>query len=410
MDQEPLHLPDENRCCRHSLPIVPQELVDAIIDHLHLDIQTLAACGLVCKSWVPSSRYHLFHVWEVNLWSRDNLFSDFTSLLEHPLCSFMPSIKEIVFIRYYRSSPWASWVISRVSPWLLHLPISSLSLASLDTGLSPNPWKAFSMLHPFTTRITTLRLYRVVFYSLYDILYTISSFENLVTFEWFSNYTLSAQEHQRELTEFPKPPASLRVVDFQEWLPECSHLFLWRWFLENKISSLQSIRLGHICEEYVPYVAELLRCLGPSLENLQINLQNEIDILYFCNEIDLRHNTKLCTLNIDRLWAFRESPFGLAEHSFGLIPDFLARLPSESLKRIDFDIRDSSSDTIWENERALRDIDQALQSPKFASLQGVAFDTREPFIESFLKRLLQECNQRGILKFRSSHHGPFYKI
>jgi hypothetical protein len=39
---------------------LPAELMDRIIDFLHSDKRTLSACSLVCKSWVPSSRYHLF--------------------------------------------------------------------------------------------------------------------------------------------------------------------------------------------------------------------------------------------------------------------------------------------------------------------------------------------------------------
>lgn len=39
---------------------VPQELYERIIDHLYEDIPALLACCLVCRAWVPASRYHLF--------------------------------------------------------------------------------------------------------------------------------------------------------------------------------------------------------------------------------------------------------------------------------------------------------------------------------------------------------------
>ena len=39
---------------------IPPELTDRIIDFLHSDRQALATCALVCKSWIPSSRLHLF--------------------------------------------------------------------------------------------------------------------------------------------------------------------------------------------------------------------------------------------------------------------------------------------------------------------------------------------------------------
>lgn len=37
------------------------ELFDYIIDFLHDDEAALRACALVCRSWVPTSRIHLFH-------------------------------------------------------------------------------------------------------------------------------------------------------------------------------------------------------------------------------------------------------------------------------------------------------------------------------------------------------------
>ena len=39
---------------------IPQELSDLIVDFLHNDIAALCNAGLVCKSWLPASRVHLF--------------------------------------------------------------------------------------------------------------------------------------------------------------------------------------------------------------------------------------------------------------------------------------------------------------------------------------------------------------
>jgi hypothetical protein len=45
---------------------IPAELTDRIIDFLHSDKKTLATCALVCKSWIPSSRFHLFEKLHIN--------------------------------------------------------------------------------------------------------------------------------------------------------------------------------------------------------------------------------------------------------------------------------------------------------------------------------------------------------
>ena len=42
------------------LPMIPLELSDMVFDFLHDDVATLCSAGLVCKSWVPASRFHLF--------------------------------------------------------------------------------------------------------------------------------------------------------------------------------------------------------------------------------------------------------------------------------------------------------------------------------------------------------------
>lgn len=41
--------------------MLPTELCNLIIDHLHDSKPSLSACSLVCRSWVPECRFHLFH-------------------------------------------------------------------------------------------------------------------------------------------------------------------------------------------------------------------------------------------------------------------------------------------------------------------------------------------------------------
>lgn len=44
-----------------STQMLPQELIDNVIDHFHDDRPSLRACALVCRAWLPSCRSHLFH-------------------------------------------------------------------------------------------------------------------------------------------------------------------------------------------------------------------------------------------------------------------------------------------------------------------------------------------------------------
>src|ERR1700751_2141762 len=52
-------------------PRLPPELIDHILNHLQHSTKDLRNCALVCKSWLASCRFHLFHHVEIdrNAWS-----------------------------------------------------------------------------------------------------------------------------------------------------------------------------------------------------------------------------------------------------------------------------------------------------------------------------------------------------
>jgi hypothetical protein len=93
---------DNARICRveSARPILlrrarlPPELIDMIIDLLHTDQAALTTCALVCRSWVPASRLHLFP-----------LFSEFyihsatkkqVRILSSPLCTIASAVQHVV--------------------------------------------------------------------------------------------------------------------------------------------------------------------------------------------------------------------------------------------------------------------------------------------------------------------------
>lgn len=50
---------------KHITRRLAAELYDRFLDHLHFSKSTLSTCSVVCKSWLPTTRYHLF--FEINL-------------------------------------------------------------------------------------------------------------------------------------------------------------------------------------------------------------------------------------------------------------------------------------------------------------------------------------------------------
>jgi hypothetical protein len=60
--------------------LFPPETTDLIIDYLHADKPSLFACGLTCRTWLASSRHHLFT--KVKLGPTN--IQSFSELLENP--------------------------------------------------------------------------------------------------------------------------------------------------------------------------------------------------------------------------------------------------------------------------------------------------------------------------------------
>ncbi|KAK0472552.1 hypothetical protein IW261DRAFT_1508054 [Armillaria novae-zelandiae] len=98
-----------------SLPI---ELIEEILDYVNClpdkDIQgilrhpsrgynsgrvtTLASCSLVCRAWLPRSRFHLFVSVTLRLYN----YASFLPLIASPLCSFLNSVFEVVLSDHYQ--------------------------------------------------------------------------------------------------------------------------------------------------------------------------------------------------------------------------------------------------------------------------------------------------------------------
>ncbi|KAF7352675.1 hypothetical protein MVEN_01233300 [Mycena venus] len=76
---------------------LPQELVDAILDYLASDFRSLKTCSLVCRSWLPRSRFHLFQTCTL---LPQNILG-FSDLLHCPDCTFLRHAHTIKATRYY---------------------------------------------------------------------------------------------------------------------------------------------------------------------------------------------------------------------------------------------------------------------------------------------------------------------
>ncbi|KAJ6591291.1 hypothetical protein DFH09DRAFT_1139204 [Mycena vulgaris] len=78
----------------------PRELADEIIDLVAGDLDSLKACSMIGKAWIPRSRLHLFKTWNCVLLPKN--IRGFHELLQSPYgCSFLPLIRSVKASRYY---------------------------------------------------------------------------------------------------------------------------------------------------------------------------------------------------------------------------------------------------------------------------------------------------------------------
>ncbi len=72
-------------------PLLPWEVTDIIIDHLHHDVRALGACGAVCTEWLARSRFHLFST--VQLWPWR--IREFVRIADGTKCTFASYISRV---------------------------------------------------------------------------------------------------------------------------------------------------------------------------------------------------------------------------------------------------------------------------------------------------------------------------
>jgi hypothetical protein len=223
-------------------PCIPQELSDVIIDYLHDDRPALGRCGLVCWSWLPSSRFHLFST--IKLFHYD-MNTDLTILCAHD-STIMPYVKNLS---------------------VFHVQWHSLTLEAKDHLLS------------LSRGLKTLRLAYVEFQTLDQTFEFISSAPLL---ECLLVDNIRCKSENAALNEFTPPPMK-RIIfhtgSYTVVFRTIEWLFLWQ-----PIPTVHSLAFHWIPRTEIPSISAYLRALGPVLEHLELSFgkytaisQSEID-------------------------------------------------------------------------------------------------------------------------------------
>ncbi|KAF9443191.1 hypothetical protein P691DRAFT_680026 [Macrolepiota fuliginosa MF-IS2] len=301
---------------------LPQELVDSIIEYVGDDRSTLCSCALVSRSWLHSSRYHLFanislspHI-QGNIPPQQLCAQLYGVLQESP--AIVPYIRSLqIFdggLPPHRTAQWIS--NERTLPPLLKL-LTHLRQLELSASSACNviQWKSL----PFTLQnaictllklpsLTYLRLHSWTFPNLASIAAVLSSCQHLkclslsavAVCEDLDNTHHSEPPDTIPNDEFssgsdtantraPTPSLEVLTLDYVNF----GYLGYWLFAPPSPISfsNLRELRISHSADPLV--VEQILLSIGPSLEHLHLK-PGSWDVFPF----DLRNNLNLKSLRL----------------------------------------------------------------------------------------------------------------
>ncbi|KAK0488310.1 hypothetical protein EDD18DRAFT_1190448 [Armillaria luteobubalina] len=396
----------------------PAEIVDVIIDSVHYfsypandgddDRRTkpkderclaLKSCSLVCRAWVPRSRYHLFRTTTVSLINH----RAFMQLIASPNCSFLSFIDTLVLEDGYNGnvndsdSDTPFWRVDPECVWLPQtLPTATLPIFPnirkllIITGafyvISKEDCAKILLLLSNLPSLTHLALIECIFYTVDDVTRVLSScqalesarLENIILMQpsvGSDSPGMMAQSH------LPSLPASLSSLAFT---------------VQNEDSDILQI---------ISVAGTSLKHLSMSLTPFNMTRDNSVALTV---NINLEYSTSLESI------VFQSVPisnsYGNAANFVRHIPEILRQITSSSIKEIvltvwltdveDFDNLDWKSITkilSRENYRNLR---------KFSVVFGrddLAAESKERITQN-LKPLTDTNLSVEIVDYSLNHH------
>jgi hypothetical protein len=233
---------------------IPPELTDNIILQSRDDKALLATYGLVCRSWVPASRSHLFS--EVVLEAKN--IGRFIELSRSPHATMACNVRLLVVHAVRKHLPWRHINLLPSFPALEKLILNLMPITVMD--LDP------SRLYDKFRTATHLALFDCTFNSLDHFNTFLSAFplvRHLDLNGFHINYPVL-----RPMTRGLQLPLCTFGID------DSGFYRLMTWLSYDSIPPLRTLYLGSNIVEDSNQVSKLLEGLGPYLHNLHINVDS----------------------------------------------------------------------------------------------------------------------------------------
>jgi hypothetical protein len=256
-------------------PRLPPEIIDTVIDHLHSDKPSLAACALISKDFLPSTRFHLFS--EVSVQPGHMLL--LLELLASPSNQIAPFIQRLLFdnlgkLLFYHGITEVERCIRLIPLLTSRLPhVKSLRFSNFDLEHVPEDIRRdlFSSFPDFKDLdLSSLHFYR--FSEFIDLVCAFPSLEK-ISLKWVS-WTYSGQ-HSPQINARGSPLIRWNLSRYSGQ----SLIDLGAWLLDQEPPPLlQSLHYGASSVQENDCIRRLVSHSGGSLEHLYISFPVLLDI------------------------------------------------------------------------------------------------------------------------------------
>jgi hypothetical protein len=266
--------------------MLPQELIDQIIDHVHDDLLTLRACSLVSHAWLPTSRFHLFAKVSLKATSpqqQPSVLQDRCKRLHAILArapELIPNIRELEICEgsplhhpdpdHVQSTTWVTTerTLMALFRMLTHVRRFDFSATwTLHWTLLPPPFQAALCTLLALPTVTYVRLHSWDFPNFAALDSLLNHCKSLKGLALSSTTVRTDIVPARE----PSPKTSSLALDVLT-LDSVTFAYLEYWLLSRhafvNVCSLRELRVAQFHDVLI--VDNLLRAIGPSLEHFHL--------------------------------------------------------------------------------------------------------------------------------------------
>jgi len=254
---------------------MPVEVVEVIIDHLYNDKRTLAACSLVAREWLPTSRYHLLQAIKVDI----SNYRDLLQILNSSHSRFSLSVRELRIVSLVERDN--TWINEAIPTLKKHFgSIKTISLVGIKwRQLTPRTVTYLRTSFPEANQVLLIDCFLLVFSHLIELLcsFKIAKFIAVISCKLDST------------GQYPSPNLTISPLLRELVIDEAPHLFL-TWLSDQYPLRLERLSVDAIAPTNFSGTQTILSRVGSFLRIFQFRFSDNFMQLGECGSCCLHLN------------------------------------------------------------------------------------------------------------------------